>query len=99
MAVALAVVPQQLRENVASIWDEDETVAYPQIRVLEGDDGEDEQYAVVIEGLRVCTCGDVVAAFGAMVASYYVFNLAYPKDLTNTLMFYQRVFLGLTDSL
>ena len=61
------------------------------MRVLEGDGG-DEQYVVIIEGVQVCTCGNVVAAFRAMLPSYYVFNLAYPKDLVNTLMFYHRVF-------
>ena len=97
MAVALAVVLQQLRESVTAIWEtEGCTEAYPHIRVVLN--GDEEQYEVIVEGLVVCLSGNVVVAFALMLASYYVFNLAYPKDLTNTLMFYQRVFLGLTDT-
>ena len=96
MAVALAVVPQQLGESVGAIWEvESGTEAYPQIRFFDPED-RDEKYSVTIDGLIICTSGDRVAASRAMIASYYVFNLTYPKGLANTLTFYQRVFLGLT---
>ena len=97
MAVALAVVPQQLSESLEEMLEsEEDAKSYPQIRTI--DDGEEPQYAVVIEGLQVCCSGDIVTIFGAMMASYYIFNLAYPVKLENTLLFYQKVLLGLTDA-
>ena len=95
MCVALCVVPQQLGEKLEHIF-EDEVGSYPQIRVRYED--EEEMYEIVVEGLAICECGDLVTGFGLMMAAYYIFNLAYPKVLTGVLTFYQKVFLGMTDN-
>ena len=58
----------------------------------------DEMYEIIIEGVVVCRCGDIVTAFGLIMAAYYIFNLEYPAKIENTLTFYQRIFLGVIDS-
>ena len=53
---------------------------------------------VMSEGLLICTTPRVKDAIGILMACYYVFNMVYPKELSKTLLFIQRVILNLHDS-
>ena len=70
---------------------------WPTIQVCQLVDGE-ELYKVILDEIAIAECGDLVTAFMLMVATYYVFNVAYPKELKNTLMFMQKAFLNIMDA-
>ena len=67
------------------------------IRIMEPVDG-DEVYQIVLDEIAIATCGDLVTAFGLMMATYYSFNIAYPKELNSSLVFFQKAFLNIRDS-
>ena len=99
MCAALCIVPQHVGESIGAIW-EDETgeTAYPQIRVVIDEEEENgERYDIIVDGMVICSNGNFVRALGILLATYYVFNLEYPKGLMNTLTFYQVMFLQLPD--
>ena len=74
MACALGVVAGQLREGFEGFFAEEgeNTMEYPRIRKNE----EEDSYEIVLEGLVICRCGDLVSAFALVMASNYIFNLA-----------------------
>ena len=48
-----------------------------------------------------CTLGvtkDFLKAFSMYIASFYIFNIAYPKSMEHTLVFIQKCLLKLSDS-
>jgi hypothetical protein len=45
---------------------------------------------VVVDGIVVCGPVDFKVAFAVMFASYFVFNIAYPKEVAASLEFIQR---------
>ena len=103
MYAALCIVPQHLRERIGPIWEDetgDETgdTAYPQIHMVNDSEEENgERYDIIVDGMVICSNGNFVRALGILLATYYVFNLEYPKGLQNTLTFYQVMFLQLPD--
>ena len=42
---------------------------------------DDMQFSLLVEGVQVCTCGDLVTAFALMFATYYIYNLSYPDAI------------------
>ena len=94
----MCMVPQQLRERLEDFFEnenENETAAYPRIRVI---NEEDLFLEIVLEGLVICRCGDYTTEFALWMAVYYSFNLAYPNKLRSSLTFFQKAFLGLNDA-
>ncbi|KAL5010832.1 hypothetical protein ScPMuIL_013137 [Solemya velum] len=59
---------------------------------------ESDAFVVNVDGLKLCACDNFFEAFSALIASIYIFNLAYPKELTKSLTFIQNVIIGLKDS-
>ncbi|KAL5014749.1 hypothetical protein ScPMuIL_009019 [Solemya velum] len=59
---------------------------------------ESDAFVVDVDGLKLCACDNFFEAFSALIASIYIFNLAYPKELTKSLTFIQNVIIGLKDS-
>uniref|UniRef100_A0AAV2JIT4 Sterile alpha motif domain-containing protein 3-like n=1 Tax=Knipowitschia caucasica TaxID=637954 RepID=A0AAV2JIT4_KNICA len=53
--------------------------------------------SVVVDGTEVCQGTGVEEGIIAAFSSYYVFNLAYPPYLKNTLTFLQRVVLNISE--
>ena len=52
---------------------------------------------VVVEGVTICECSDLITGFALMLATYYVINISYPPELKSTLFFYQTAFLDIAD--
>lgn len=59
---------------------------------------EDGLFTVVAENVELCSCSELVPAFLCFFASFYVFQLSYPKTVTNTMMFIQKALFNLHDS-
>jgi len=50
-----------------------------------------------VEGVKLCECDTFFQAYTALVGSFYVFNLVYPKCWEKTLPFVQNIIVGLKD--
>ena len=59
---------------------------------------DDVQFSLLVEGVQVCTCGNLVTAFVLMFATYYIYNLSYPGAINSTMTFVQTSFRKLEDS-
>ena len=67
-----AIVTRRLIENVSVRWVCTHS-SYPRILIdWEEDPFEDDVQFSLLEGVQVCTCGDLVAEFALMFASYYI---------------------------
>ena len=55
------------------------------------------QFSLLVEGVQVCTCGDLVTAFALVFAAYYIYNLSYPDAIQSTMTFFQTAFLKTED--
>ena len=58
---------------------------------------DDVQFSLLVEGVQVCTCGNLVTAFALMFATYYIYNLSYPDAIQSTITFFQTSFLKIED--
>lgn len=59
---------------------------------------DDCQFEVFVDGMSICeNLETVFDAFIVLMAVYYIFNISYPKDLSKTLTFVQKVFLNMQD--
>ena len=56
------------------------------------------QFSLLVEGVQVCTCGNLMTAFVLMFATYYIYNLSYPDAMQSTMNFFQTAFLKIEDS-
>lgn len=56
-----------------------------------------EQIAVVLEGNKIIEFHTLAEAFVMLFALIYALRLSYPKELTNTFDFTQKVLMGLED--
>ena len=54
------------------------------------------EYTIIAERLPVTTVTDFRKAIIALIATYYSFNIQYPKEVGNTLLFIERHLLGIT---
>ena len=58
---------------------------------------EEKTFMVYVEGVKLCECDTFFQAYTALVGSFYVFNLVYPKCWEKTLPFVQNIIVGLKD--
>ena len=56
------------------------------------------QFSLLVEGVQVCTCGNLMTAFVLMFATYYIYNMSYPDAMQSTMKFFQTAFLKTEDS-
>ena len=56
-----------------------------------------ETLKIVADKVVICETDNLMEAAGLLLATFYVFNIAYPKASMATLTFYQKVFLNLQD--
>lgn len=54
-------------------------------------------FDVVIEGVRICSIDNVLDSFLVLLLAIYCFNLAYPKELTKTFLYVQKMLLKIED--
>ena len=98
---ALLAVPQQLREDSSKmfLYDECKHSSYPRILIDCVEDPFEDvmKFSLLVEGVQSCTCGDLVAAFALMFATYYIYNLSYPDAIQSTITFFQTSFLKIED--
>ena len=59
---------------------------------------DDVQFSLLVKGVQVCTCGDVVTAFALMFATYYIYNLFYSDEMQSFMTFFQTAFPKIEDS-
>lgn len=57
----------------------------------------EEAFGVKVDGCTIFECDNFFQAFCGCIASIYVFNLAYPKELTKYFTFVQNILIGLKD--
>ena len=74
-------------------------VSYPQIRMASVPNNLFEvatmanHCRIEVEGVTVGNTANLMEAIGILMATYYVFNVAYPKDVEKSLTFIQKAML------
>ena len=63
------------------------------------DANNDQEYSIFLDGISVAKLETLPRAYKLWFASVYVFNIAYPKQLTATLTFFQKVIMNIHDDL
>ncbi len=56
-----------------------------------------EQYLVVVEKLVLFSMNDFHKALFSLFATYYVFDMAYPRECRNTLLYLERALFKLSN--
>ena len=56
-----------------------------------------KEFQLIADGETVATTANLISAVGLWIASFYVFNLAYPSSLNKTLLFCQNILLGIIE--
>ncbi len=105
-SVALLALSGLLREETddfisseAQYMDNENSTGVP-IIVYSGEDPfKCKDFDVYADNVKVLSVKSMAQAFAALVAVFFVFNIAYPKSMLKTLTFLQKVFIGLQDSL
>ncbi|XP_038074352.1 sterile alpha motif domain-containing protein 3-like [Patiria miniata] len=99
-AAALGI-PCLLKEQVKDmiVFGEEATDGVPIICGDEEDLASCSTFSVEIDGTIVSSSKDVLSAMAVYLASFYVFNLAYPTRLKRTLTFFQKGVLNIQDNL
>ena len=72
---------------------DDDVSSYPMLR-----DSKEKVWRVLIEGIEIMSTKELLDAFVGLLATYYVFNLAYPPTLSSSLSFFQFALLKINDS-
>ena len=94
-----AIVTRRLIENVSVRWVCTHSSCPPILIDCEEDPFEDDvELSLLVAGVQVCTCGDLVTAFALMFATYYIYNLFYPDAIQSTMTFFQTSFLKIEDT-
>ena len=57
----------------------------------------DNLYSILVENVVFAETSDFVQAFALLLGAFYVFNVEYPKKLEATLLFFQKLTLGISD--
>ena len=79
-------------------YPEDEPKGTVQIVLNDSDNPtECKNFLIKVDGKPVCRTGTLPRAYKLMVACHYVFNYAYPKCLSSTMTFVQKVILNHQD--
>ena len=66
--------------------------------VFTGNPGSDNsQFFVSFEKVVICECQSLRDAFVDLIATYYVFNVTYPKVLSGILLFFQHIIFEIRD--
>ena len=55
-------------------------------------------FMLYVDGIPTVTCGDFIEATQVYVCSFYIFNLVQPQTIAKSLLFFDRVILGVKDS-
>lgn len=102
MVSAICLLPLLHRENlvemVHEIGEDDEVDATGKIvpmLVSRGNIFTSDQFFLIAEETVLQEFEEFTMAFGSLFASYWVFNMEYPRTLHNTYMFVQKVMLRL----
>ena len=96
------MVPYLLKEDLDDLLvddddvDGDTSILHPYI--VQHGGGETTPFFIFAEGTKICSTESHLKAFRLLMATFYVFNLAFPKANRGTLTFYQKVFLSLQDN-
>ena len=53
------------------------------------------QYLIVVEKCVLCSLATFNKALLCLFMCYYVFDMAYPREVTNTLLFFEKKLLSL----
>ena len=56
-------------------------------------------FDVIIDEIAVSSSNNLMTAVTVFLASFYVFNLAYPTCLKKTLSFFQKIVLNIQDNI
>lgn len=53
------------------------------------------EYTIIVERQPIVTLEDFRKAIVALIACYYTFNIEYPKEIGNTLLYIEKYLLGI----
>uniref|UniRef100_A0AAV2MIG2 Uncharacterized protein n=1 Tax=Knipowitschia caucasica TaxID=637954 RepID=A0AAV2MIG2_KNICA len=104
LRAGLILLPSIFREKIEhyiTLGERDVSTPYPTIQLMENDWKVAMTNAgpslVKVDGVDVCQCTTFDEAFITAYSMYFVFNIAYPPHLKNTLSFLQRRIVSIVE--
>ena len=94
---AIFVLFSRLKEKPSEIIIKDENQPIAEPKIVFKDYFLDSVYSVVVDNQRLCSTKDFIHAVKLLMATYYIFNIAYPKPSEGTLTFIQKGLINLQD--
>ena len=84
-------------DNFIRIEGEDTVERASPIILWSGESYLNGKFNLYTENILLASCDCLVNAFLCLLATFYVFNIAFPKDMTSSLTFFQKVLLNHSD--
>ena len=90
-----------MREDIKMLFNNFKEYPWPQIKCKDTNITDvtemmfHDKFEIVLDGVNLCKTEDFVSAFQITLASYYVFNRNYPKQLEASYTFLQKEMLGI----
>lgn len=98
-AAAVFIIMQNLQEDANQLFLHDATT-FPQIEVIEEIDFEGTNtFSIIAEGTSICVCCEFTEAVALMFASFYLFNLQFPKKLKSSMTFFREYIFNIQDNI
>ena len=96
---AVLVTPLRMREDISFMVDKEQQQAVSGPRIVYDDDDVLDEiiYKVVVDNEVLAATKNFMGALCVYLSSFYVFDLVYEKEIKGTLVFFQRVIVGLED--
>ncbi|CAL8293022.1 unnamed protein product [Arctogadus glacialis] len=99
--ILLPVILKEKVEHFITMGEGDPATPYPTIRLLDNDwkmaiEGR-ALNVVKVDGVDVCQCTGIEDGFITAFSMHFVFNIAYPLHLKNTLTFLQRHIVSIVE--
>ena len=97
--VAIMAIPYLLRGKPEGSFNSN--TIQPRIAILEAPFVVEDnvRFDIKIEQQTICRAGDFVQVFTLMIALHYIFNVSYSKDVEESMIFFQKMFLEISDDL
>ncbi|XP_018019309.1 uncharacterized protein LOC108675793 [Hyalella azteca] len=98
MSSGFLLIPALMREQITFDMplQESTSEAAPSLHFRDASDPSSEG-VIFVEKMMICQVSSIIEGFSTWFASFYVFDMSYPKYAKKTLCFIQRGLLGLKD--
>ena len=96
---AILITPLRMRDDISDMisCDEQQAVSGPRIVYVAQESFKDVMFKVIVDNEVVVATLNFLEAFAVYLAVFYVFDMVYEKNIRSSLVFFQKMVVGLDD--